>query len=56
MPLTEEGLRQVRRMDEVLDGAQDDLLTPLSAGERRTLTRLLSRVLGGHETKGEEDR
>ncbi|MGW3293092.1 MarR family winged helix-turn-helix transcriptional regulator [Streptomyces xiamenensis] len=54
--LTEEGLRQVRRMDEVLDGVQDDLLTPLSAGERRTLTRLLGRVLVGHETKGEEGR
>ena len=32
-------------MDEVLGRVQDDLLEPLSAEERRTLTGLLGRVL-----------
>jgi DNA-binding MarR family transcriptional regulator len=47
--LTEAGLRQLRRMDEVLDGVQDELLAPLSAEDRRTLTRLLRQVLAHHE-------
>ncbi|MCG3044075.1 MarR family winged helix-turn-helix transcriptional regulator [Streptomyces fenghuangensis] len=47
--LTEDGLRQLRRMDEVLDRVQDDLLGPLSAEDRQTLTRLLGRVLAHHE-------
>ncbi|NYI04617.1 MarR family winged helix-turn-helix transcriptional regulator [Allostreptomyces psammosilenae] len=47
--LTGDGLRQLRRMDEVLDRVQDDLLQPLSAEERRTLTRLLGRVLAHHQ-------
>ncbi|MFI1580863.1 MarR family winged helix-turn-helix transcriptional regulator [Embleya sp. NPDC020630] len=47
--LTEDGLRQLRRMDELLDRAQDDLLAPLSAEDRRTLTRLLGQVLAHHE-------
>ncbi|RNL85893.1 MarR family winged helix-turn-helix transcriptional regulator [Halostreptopolyspora alba] len=47
--LTGDGARQLRRMDEVLDQVQDDLLEPLSDEERRTLTRLLSRALAQHE-------
>ncbi|WP_241028645.1 MarR family winged helix-turn-helix transcriptional regulator [Streptomyces verrucosisporus] len=47
--LTEEGLRRLRHMDEVLDRVQDDLLGPLSAEDRQTLTRLLGRVLTHHE-------
>ncbi|MFE3197567.1 MarR family winged helix-turn-helix transcriptional regulator [Embleya sp. NPDC059237] len=47
--LTENGLRQLRRMDELLDRAQDDLLAPLSAEDRQTLTRLLGQVLAHHE-------
>ncbi|MGY1455946.1 MarR family winged helix-turn-helix transcriptional regulator [Streptomyces sp. SS8] len=47
--LTEEGLRRLRHMDEVLDRVQDDLLGPLSAEDRQTLTRLLGRVLAHHE-------
>ena len=43
--LTGSGLGQLRRMDEVLDRVQDDLLQPLSAEERRTLKSLLGRVL-----------
>ncbi|WP_052851120.1 MarR family winged helix-turn-helix transcriptional regulator [Streptomyces avicenniae] len=47
--LTGEGLKQLRRMDELLDRVQDDLLQGLSADERRTLTGLLSRALARHE-------
>ncbi|MFP8884253.1 MULTISPECIES: MarR family winged helix-turn-helix transcriptional regulator [Streptomyces] len=47
--LTDDGLRQLRRMDEVLDRVQDDLLGPLSAEDRQILTRLLGRVLTHHE-------
>ncbi|WP_370971650.1 MarR family winged helix-turn-helix transcriptional regulator [Amycolatopsis sp. cg9] len=47
--LTESGLGQLRRMDEVLDRVQDDLLAPLPAEDRRTLTRLLKQVLAHHE-------
>ncbi|MGW7292741.1 MarR family winged helix-turn-helix transcriptional regulator [Streptomyces xiamenensis] len=54
--ITEDGVRQLGRMDEVLDRVQDDLLTPLSAEDRQTLTRLLGRVLARHETKGGEGR
>lgn len=47
--LTEGGIGQLRRMDGVLDQVQDDLLEPLSAEDRQTLTRLLGRVLARHE-------
>jgi DNA-binding MarR family transcriptional regulator len=49
--LTRRGSRQLRRMDGLLDQVQDDLLEPLSAEERRTLTRLLGRVLARHEAE-----
>ncbi|WP_344603189.1 MarR family winged helix-turn-helix transcriptional regulator [Streptomyces glaucus] len=49
--LTADGARQLRRMDRVLDQVQDDLLEPLSAEERETLTRLLGRVLARHEPR-----
>ncbi|MFI6207053.1 MarR family winged helix-turn-helix transcriptional regulator [Streptomyces sp. NPDC051041] len=49
--LTAGGTRQLRRMDRVLDQVQDDLLEPLSAEERETLTRLLGRVLARHEPR-----
>ncbi|MGW0658251.1 MarR family winged helix-turn-helix transcriptional regulator [Streptodolium elevatio] len=47
--LTPEGARRLRDMDDVLDQVQDDLLGPLSAGDREALTRLLGRVLAHHE-------
>lgn len=47
--LTRAGAGQLRRMDDVLDQVQDELLEPLSAKDRQTLTRLLSRVLAHHE-------
>ncbi|WP_370939918.1 MarR family winged helix-turn-helix transcriptional regulator [Amycolatopsis sp. cg13] len=48
--LTKAGGRQLRRMDKVLDGVQDELLAALSAEERATLAGLLGRVLADHET------
>ncbi|WP_433532625.1 MarR family winged helix-turn-helix transcriptional regulator [Micromonospora sp. CA-263727] len=47
--LTRSGLQQLRRMDGVLDQVQDELLAPLSAEDRQTLTRLLGRVLAHHQ-------
>ncbi|WP_416984354.1 MarR family winged helix-turn-helix transcriptional regulator [Streptomyces sp. T028] len=47
--LTGDGLRQLLRMDGLLDQVQDDLLKPLSAEERETLTGLLGRVLAQYE-------
>ncbi len=46
--LTRAGARQLRRLDRVLDKAQDDLLEPLSNEERQALTRLLARLLAHH--------
>ena len=51
--ITPDGVRQLHRMDEVLDRVQDDLLRPLSAADRRTLTALLGRVLDRHEAEGD---
>jgi DNA-binding MarR family transcriptional regulator len=47
--LTTAGHRQLRRMDRALDRVQDDLLEPLSAEDRQTLTRLLTRLLTHHQ-------
>lgn len=47
--LTRAGEAQLRRMDRELDRVQDDLLGPLSAGDRQTLTRLLTRLLAHHQ-------
>lgn len=46
--LTRAGIEQLRRMDRTLDRVQDNLLEPLSAEERETLTRLLTRLLAHH--------
>ncbi|CAM4235611.1 MarR family winged helix-turn-helix transcriptional regulator [Kibdelosporangium persicum] len=43
--LTKAGARQLRRMDQVLDAVQDNLLAPLDSDERATLTALLTRLL-----------
>ncbi|MEV5901267.1 MarR family transcriptional regulator [Streptomyces sp. NPDC052127] len=48
--LTSGGVQQLRRMDQLMDQVQDDLLEPLSAEDRQTLTRLLGRVLAHHES------
>ncbi|WP_206790827.1 MarR family winged helix-turn-helix transcriptional regulator [Amycolatopsis sp. MtRt-6] len=47
--LTDAGRGQLRRMDEVLDRVQDELLAPLAGEDRRTLARLLRQVLAHHE-------
>lgn len=47
--LTEPGAGQLRRLDRALDQVQDDLLGPLPADDRQTLTRLLSRLLTHHQ-------
>jgi DNA-binding MarR family transcriptional regulator len=48
--LTAAGGRHLRRMDRALDRVQDDLLAPLSAQDRRTLTRLLTQLLTHHRS------
>ncbi len=47
--LTEPGEGQLRRLDRALDQVQDDLLGPLPADDRQTLTRLLSQLLTHHQ-------
>ena len=46
--ITPAGVRQLRRLDGVLAGIQDELFAPLSADERAQLARLLVRVLDHH--------
>jgi DNA-binding MarR family transcriptional regulator len=47
--LTRAGAQQLRRMDRALDKVQDDLLGPLPAADRQTLTRLLAQLLTHHQ-------
>ncbi|WP_433444713.1 MarR family winged helix-turn-helix transcriptional regulator [Nonomuraea sp. CA-141351] len=47
--LTTAGDRQLRRMDGALDKVQDDLLGPLPAEDRPTLTHLLTQLLTHHQ-------
>lgn len=46
--ITTTGRRRLRRMDRDVQRAQDDLLEPLDARERRMLTTLLQRVVDHH--------
>ena len=46
--ITPAGGEQLRRLDGVLAGIQDELLAPLSTHEREELARLLTRVLDHH--------
>jgi MarR family transcriptional regulator, lower aerobic nicotinate degradation pathway regulator len=43
--ITSSGRTTLRRLDALLAGVQDELLTPLSPGERRALVGMLSRML-----------
>ncbi|MFJ4095687.1 MarR family winged helix-turn-helix transcriptional regulator [Kitasatospora sp. NPDC089913] len=47
--VTTGGRAHLRRLDAVVDAAQDALLAPLDAGERARLTELLTRLLDHHE-------
>ena len=40
--------RRLRRLEAVLDQVQDELLAPLTAADRATLARLLTRVAEHH--------
>jgi DNA-binding MarR family transcriptional regulator len=46
--LTPAGRRQLRRLDTLLDRAQDALLAPLAPEERRQLVDLLTRIVDHH--------
>lgn len=48
--LTPAGAQQLRHMDRALDKVQDQLLAPLSAADRQTLARLLTRLLDYHRS------
>jgi DNA-binding MarR family transcriptional regulator len=43
--ITTAGTRELRKLDKVLDGVQEDLLAPLSPADRTKLVRLLTRLL-----------
>jgi len=42
--ITARGTRTLERLDAVLDGVQEELLTPLTPSERKTLVRLLGKL------------
>ncbi|GAA4226757.1 hypothetical protein GCM10022254_12730 [Actinomadura meridiana] len=46
--ITEQGRRQLRRLDTVLDELHDELLAPLLPAERDQFVRLLTRLLDHH--------
>lgn len=46
--VTPEGRDHLRRLDAIINRAQDDLLAPLTQAERHTLTGLLTRILDHH--------
>jgi MarR family transcriptional regulator, lower aerobic nicotinate degradation pathway regulator len=46
--VTPPGRDRLRQLDAILDGVQDELLSPLTAGERAALSGLLARVLRHH--------
>ena len=51
--MTPAGTEQLQRLDSLVASVQDELLDPLSAGERDLLTRLLTRVLDHHASAGQ---
>lgn len=46
--LTPQGRRHLRKLDRLIDDAQDALLAPLSPGERDQLVALLARIVDHH--------
>ncbi|MER7079625.1 DNA-binding transcriptional regulator, MarR family [Saccharopolyspora kobensis] len=49
--VTKAGTKQLQRLDRALDEVQDDLLGPLPAEDRQTLTRLLAQLLTHHQRR-----
>lgn len=47
--ITTAGERHLHRLEQTLDRVQEDLLAPLAAGDRQTLTRLLTQLLAHHQ-------
>ncbi|WP_412076403.1 hypothetical protein ACLF6K_12660 [Streptomyces xanthophaeus] len=50
--LTPLGRRRLRKPDQLLDAAQQEPLTPLSAPEREQLVHLLGRIVAHHSGAG----
>ncbi|MGW0801958.1 MarR family winged helix-turn-helix transcriptional regulator [Nonomuraea sp. NPDC002799] len=50
--ITTPGRRHLRRLHELIDSLQDDLLAPLTGPEREQLTGLLARLLAHHSPRG----
>ncbi|MFG2984965.1 MarR family winged helix-turn-helix transcriptional regulator [Streptomyces sp. NPDC048258] len=50
--LTPLGRRRLRTPEQLLDAAQEELLSPLSTQERDQLVRLLGRLVEHHATTG----
>jgi DNA-binding MarR family transcriptional regulator len=46
--ITPAGTARLQRLDELLDGVQDELLAPLSPAERQQLIGLLNQILAHH--------
>jgi DNA-binding MarR family transcriptional regulator len=46
--LTDEGRRQLKRLDVLIADAEAEFLTPLSAADRAELTRILKLIVGHH--------
>jgi DNA-binding MarR family transcriptional regulator len=46
--ITQQGRRQLRRLDKIVASVQDELLAPLTEPERNQLTSLLTRLLDHH--------
>ncbi|WP_371618479.1 MarR family winged helix-turn-helix transcriptional regulator [Streptomyces sp. NBC_00454] len=50
--LTPPGRRRLRKLEQLLAAAQEELLSPLSVPEREQLTRLLGRLVDHHARSG----
>ncbi|WP_308344446.1 MarR family transcriptional regulator [Streptomyces sp. ISL-94] len=50
--LTPLGRRRLRKLEQLLDAAQETLLSPLSEQERKQLTHLLGRLVAHHASAG----
>ncbi|MER7129612.1 MarR family winged helix-turn-helix transcriptional regulator [Streptosporangium saharense] len=47
--ITTAGERHLHRLEQALDRVQEDLLAPLTPGDRQALTRLLTQLLAHHQ-------